>query len=94
MYIEIPDIYFSCDTALGSAIVFEFIALFTLGIVLMLFTCKCVIVLIRERKGRKIDEVQNVELSGIQQASDETVSMPDQFFLADGLGPAVLSDQL
>lgn len=90
MYIEIPDIYFVlCDTALGSAIVFEFIALFTLGMVLMLFTCKCAIVLIRERKGRKNDEVHNVELSCIQQASNETVSMPHQFLLVNGLGTVV-----
>ena len=62
-------------TALGSAIMFEFIALFSLGMVLMLFTCKCALVLVRERKGRQIDQAQNVELSGIQHAFKETVSM-------------------
>ncbi|KAK1390459.1 Gamete expressed 2 [Heracleum sosnowskyi] len=59
--------------SLASAIVFEFIALFSLGMVLMLFTCKCALVLICERKGRQNDEVQNVELSDVQHASDETI---------------------
>ncbi|KAL1807376.1 hypothetical protein ACET3Z_024366 [Daucus carota] len=59
--------------SLGSAIMFEFIALFSLGMVLMLFTCKCALVLVRERKGRQIDQAQNVELSGIQHAFKETI---------------------
>lgn len=57
---------------LGSAIVIEFIALFCLGVLLVLFICKCALVLIRERKRRYNDQVQNIELSSVQRSSKKT----------------------
>lgn len=63
-------------TALGSAIVIEFVALISLGVVLLLFVCRCALVLIRERKRSQNDQVQNIELSSIHDSPNKTASVP------------------
>ncbi|KAL0414762.1 UNVERIFIED_CONTAM: protein GAMETE EXPRESSED 2 [Sesamum radiatum] len=44
--------------ALGSAIVIESIAVFSLGLLLLFFICKCAAVLVHEKKRRKAQEIQ------------------------------------
>uniref|UniRef100_A0A5B7BHD6 Uncharacterized protein n=1 Tax=Davidia involucrata TaxID=16924 RepID=A0A5B7BHD6_DAVIN len=48
---------------LGSAIVIEFIMVFSLGVLLLYFTCKCAFVLVNEKRSR---DDQDIELSRFQ----------------------------
>ncbi|XAR57061.1 hypothetical protein NMG60_11025073 [Bertholletia excelsa] len=52
---------------LGSAIVVEFISVFTLGILLVCFTCKCAIALVNEKRRGRI--ARGVELHQLQSTS-------------------------
>ncbi|KAA8548952.1 hypothetical protein F0562_000636 [Nyssa sinensis] len=54
---------------LGSAIVIEFIMVFSLGVLLVYFTCKCAIVLVNEKRSR---DDQDIELSRVQSSHKRT----------------------
>lgn len=53
-------------------IVLEFIVVLFLGLLLVLFVCKCAIVLIREKRNHKAEEI---ELATTQTSHEETVSL-------------------
>ncbi|KAL2229739.1 UNVERIFIED_CONTAM: Protein GAMETE EXPRESSED 2 [Sesamum indicum] len=50
--------------ALGSAIVIESIAVFSLGLLLLFFVCKCAAVLVHEKKRRKAQDIQLSKCEG------------------------------
>ncbi|GMP76486.1 hypothetical protein CsSME_00033135 [Camellia sinensis var. sinensis] len=56
---------------LGSAIVIEFILIFSLGVLLLYYTCKCAIVLVNEKRSRG---ARNIELCQVQSSSKKTSS--------------------
>ncbi|KAL7254957.1 hypothetical protein ACSBR1_009171 [Camellia fascicularis] len=56
---------------LGSAIVIEFILIFSLGVLLLYYTCKCTIVLVNEKRSRG---ARNIELCQVQSSSKKTSS--------------------
>ncbi|KAK3016337.1 hypothetical protein RJ639_005721, partial [Escallonia herrerae] len=56
---------------LGTAIVIEFIFLFSLGVLLLFFMCKCAMVLIHEKR-RCVRQGQDIELSRIQHSNQQT----------------------
>lgn len=60
-----------CATALGSAVAFESVLVFSLGVLLLHFTCKCAITLFREKRRRA---PRDIELSEVQSFSKRTVS--------------------
>ncbi|KAL7254958.1 hypothetical protein ACSBR1_009171 [Camellia fascicularis] len=60
-----------CGTVLGSAIVIEFILIFSLGVLLLYYTCKCTIVLVNEKRSRG---ARNIELCQVQSSSKKTSS--------------------
>ncbi|XVF66194.1 hypothetical protein PTKIN_Ptkin10aG0015900 [Pterospermum kingtungense] len=59
---------------LGSAIVIEFISVITLGLMLLFFTCKCAILLVKEKRQRQKNHPRNHELSRLQSLQTETLS--------------------
>ncbi|KAK3001560.1 hypothetical protein RJ639_021183 [Escallonia herrerae] len=61
---------------LGTAIVIEFIFLFSLGVLLLFFMCKCAMVLIHEKR-RCVRQGQDIELSRIQHSNQQTASNAD-----------------
>ena len=71
--IDQPNSVFLCGTALGSAIVVEFVVVFFLGVLLLFFTCRCAIVLINERRSC---DVKNIRLSKVSSLHKPTVSVP------------------
>ncbi|GFQ03406.1 protein gamete expressed 2 [Phtheirospermum japonicum] len=62
---------------LGSAIVIESIVVFSLGLVLLFFICKCARVLVHEKKRQRAEQI---ELSKYQGSSKETVCQCFFFF--------------
>ncbi|KAI4317565.1 hypothetical protein L6164_025428 [Bauhinia variegata] len=60
--------------ALGSVIIIEFVIMFTLGMSLVYFTCKCAILLAKERRNR---DVKLSELSTAQSSMQPSTNMPD-----------------
>ncbi|XP_044498159.1 protein GAMETE EXPRESSED 2-like isoform X2 [Mangifera indica] len=56
---------------LGSAIIIEFIMVLSLGVVLLLFTCKCAILLVNERRH---GDAKNSKLSRMQSSNTQTAS--------------------
>ncbi|KAK6161087.1 hypothetical protein DH2020_004468 [Rehmannia glutinosa] len=48
----------------GSAIVIESIVVFSLGIILLFFICKCAVVLVHEKKRQKAQEIELLKLQG------------------------------
>jgi hypothetical protein len=60
-----------CVTALGSIIVIEFVIIFSLGLLLLYFTCKCAILLVHERRKK---EKRSSEPSNDQSSQGQTVS--------------------
>lgn len=63
--------FYSIDAALGSAILVEFLMVFSLGGILLFFTCKCAMHLANER--RRIS-VKNSQLSSVQNSQTKSVS--------------------
>ncbi|XVF38746.1 hypothetical protein REPUB_Repub20aG0128200 [Reevesia pubescens] len=57
---------------LGSAIIIEFLSLLSLGLMLLFFTCKCAILLVKEK--RQQHNPRNTELSRMQSFQKENVS--------------------
>ncbi|KAE9598912.1 hypothetical protein Lalb_Chr15g0086041 [Lupinus albus] len=57
---------------LGSIIVIEFVVMFSLGVLLLYFTCKCSILLLHERGKR---DKKSKELSTVQGSKRKTVSL-------------------
>jgi hypothetical protein len=64
--------FYSIDAALGSAILVEFLMVFSLGGILLFFTCKCAMHLANER--RRIS-VKNSQLSSVQNSQKKSVSV-------------------
>ncbi|XP_022760596.1 protein GAMETE EXPRESSED 2 [Durio zibethinus] len=58
--------------SLGSAIVIEFLLVLSLGLMLLFFTCKCAILLVKEK--RRQQNPRNLELSTMQSIQKETLS--------------------
>ncbi|GMY27774.1 protein GAMETE EXPRESSED 2 isoform X1 [Fagus crenata] len=56
---------------LGSAIVVEFFMVFSLGVLLLFFSCKCAILLVNERKSQ---HMKASELSNVQSSNEQTLS--------------------
>lgn len=67
-----------CGTVLGSAIVVESIVVFSLGVLLLYFMCKCALVLIHEKRRQKAPDI---ELSKVQSSSKRTVSWLRYFLI-------------
>ncbi|XP_022864989.1 protein GAMETE EXPRESSED 2 isoform X1 [Olea europaea var. sylvestris] len=63
---------------LGSAIVVESIVVFSLGVLLLYFMCKCALVLIHEKRRQKAPDI---ELSKVQSSSKRTVSWLRYFLI-------------
>lgn len=59
-------------TALGTAIVIEFLSVLSLGLMLLFFTCKCAILLVKEKRQRQ-NPRNHQELSRVQSFQTETV---------------------
>ncbi|CAI9089753.1 OLC1v1024385C1 [Oldenlandia corymbosa var. corymbosa] len=59
---------------LGSAVVVEFIALLFLGVVLVYFTCRCAVVLMREKRK---NEIQNIELTQVGTSDKQAHNLLD-----------------
>jgi hypothetical protein len=59
-------------TALGSAIVIEFLLVFSLGVLLLFFTCKCAFLLVNERRNR---HMESSEIASVQSSHEPTVSL-------------------
>ncbi|KAG8369910.1 hypothetical protein BUALT_Bualt14G0062500 [Buddleja alternifolia] len=57
---------------LGSAIIIESVVVFSLGLLLLFFICKCAVVLVHEKKMR---EAQDIELSKIQGSTKHTLAV-------------------
>ncbi|XP_061369324.1 protein GAMETE EXPRESSED 2, partial [Gastrolobium bilobum] len=57
---------------LGSIIVIEFVIIFSLGVLLLYFTCKCAVLLVHERRNH---EKRSSELSTVQSSQRQTSSM-------------------
>ncbi|KAK9059167.1 hypothetical protein SSX86_021786 [Deinandra increscens subsp. villosa] len=60
--------------SLGSLILIESIIVTSLALILMCFTCKCVIVLLREKKKRV--QTQNLPLNELQNSHEQMVILP------------------
>ncbi|XP_058212496.1 protein GAMETE EXPRESSED 2 [Rhododendron vialii] len=68
---------------LGSAIAIESVLVFSLGVLLLYFTCKCAIVLVHEKRRRA---PRDIELSEVQSSSKRTSSIDFSENVADFSG--------
>nr|GMD66345.1 protein GAMETE EXPRESSED 2 [Ipomoea batatas] len=59
---------FLAHAALGAAIIMEFIFVFSLGVLLLFFICKCAISLVKERRKKK--KAPKIELATIQESHE------------------------
>ncbi|KAL8263712.1 hypothetical protein R6Q59_021842 [Mikania micrantha] len=75
--------------SLGSVIVIESILLTSLAVILMFFTCKCVIILARDKKKQKA-QTQNLQLSEVQNSHEEMLvaGSPDNTIQLTGNRPS------
>ncbi|XVE65590.1 hypothetical protein DITRI_Ditri08aG0012400 [Diplodiscus trichospermus] len=82
--------------ALGSTILIEFLSVLSLGLMLLFFTCKCAILLVKEKRQRH--DPRNLELARVQsfqEGTSNTNSTPEDAIRFTGCcsSPLVLTQQ-
>ncbi|KAJ0594638.1 putative immunoglobulin-like, Filamin family [Helianthus annuus] len=75
--------------SLGSAVLIESIVVSSLAVILMVFTCKCVIILVREKKKQQAESL-NLQLNELQNSHEKMSSSgsPDNVIQLTGKHPS------